>query len=122
LTGVGVNMGVNEPKVKKELQAQYLRQGLFEFNPNRHDYGAKEFLGQAVKARGLAEVDEAIDRLSRHPATARFISRKLAVYFVADEPPPALVERMATTFTSSDGDIAAVLRTMFTSAEFTQSL
>ncbi|HEX8404026.1 MAG TPA: DUF1800 domain-containing protein [Duganella sp.] len=122
LTGVGVNMGVGEPKVKQELQSQYVRQGLFEFNPKRHDYGAKEFLGQPVKARGLAEVDEAVDRLSRHPATARFISRKLAVYFVADEPPPALVDRMAATFAASDGDIAAVLRTMFTSTEFTQSL
>jgi uncharacterized protein (DUF1800 family) len=122
LTGVGVNMGTGEPKVKQELQSQYVRQGLFEFNPNRHDYGAKEFLGQPVKARGLAEVDEAVDRLSRHPATARFISRKLAVYFVADEPPPALVNRMAATFAASDGDIAAVLRTMFTSTEFTQSL
>lgn len=122
LTGVGVNMGGTEPKVKKELQAQYVRTGLFEFNPNRHDYGNKQFLGQAVKGRGLAEVDEALDRLSRHPATARYISRKLAVYFVADEPPPALVARMAAVFQSSDGDIAAVLRTLFTSTEFAQSL
>jgi uncharacterized protein (DUF1800 family) len=122
LTGVGVNLGTAAPNVKKELQAQYVRQGLFEFNPNRHDYGNKEFLGQTVKGRGLAEVDEALDRLSRHPATAHFVSRKLAVYFVADEPPPALVERMSSTFLSSDGDIAAVLRTLFMSAEFTQSL
>ena len=122
LTGVGVNLGGAEPKVKKELQAQYVRQGLFEFNPNRHDYGNKQFLGKTVAGRGLAEVDEALDRLSRHPATARFISRKLAVYFVADEPPPALVERMAATFVSSDGDIAAVLRTLFGSTEFAQSL
>jgi uncharacterized protein (DUF1800 family) len=122
LTGVGVNLGDAEPKVKPELQAQYVRKGLFEFNPNRHDYRDKEFLGQPVKGRGLAEVDEALDRLSRQPATARFISRKLAIYFVADEPPPALVERMSATFLSSDGDIAATLRTLFTSAEFTQSL
>ncbi len=122
LTGVGVNLGTAAPNVKKELQAQYVRQGLFEFNPNRHDYGNKEFLGQTVKGRGLAEVDEALDRLSRHPATAHFVSRKLAVYFVADEPPPTLVERMSSTFLSSDGDIAAVLRTLFTSTEFTQSL
>ena len=122
LTGVGVNLGATAPGVKKELQAQYVRQGLFEFNPNRHDYGNKEFLGQAVKGRGLAEVDEALDRLSRHPATARFVSRKLVLYFVADEAPPALVERMSATFLSTDGDIAAVLRTMFTSTEFAQSL
>ena len=122
LTGVGVNLGDTMPNVKKDKQEQYLRKGLFEFNPNRHDYGDKEFLGQTVKGRGLAEVNEALDRLSRHPATARYISKKLAIYFVADEPPPALVERMAASFQSSDGDIAATLRTMFTSAEFKQSL
>jgi uncharacterized protein (DUF1800 family) len=122
LTGVGVNLGDTMPNVKKDKQEQYVRKGLFEFNPNRHDYGDKEFLGQTVKGRGLAEVNEALDRLSRHPATARYVSKKLAIYFVADEPPPALVERMAASFQSSDGDIAATLRTMFTSAEFTQSL
>lgn len=122
LTGVGVNLSGTAAKVKSELQSQYVRSGLFEFNPNRHDYGNKQFLGQPVKGRGLAEVDEALDRLCRSPATARFISRKLAMYFVADEPPPALVARMAAVFQSSDGDIAAVMRTMLTSAEFVQSL
>ncbi|KQQ45800.1 hypothetical protein ASF61_19280 [Duganella sp. Leaf126] len=122
LTGVGVNFGDTEPKVRKELQAQYVRRGLFEFNPNRHDYGTKQFLGQPVRGRGLAEVDEALDRLCRNPATARFISRKLAMYFVADEPPPSLVDRMAQVFRSSDGDIAAVLDTLFRSGEFAQSL
>ncbi|HTD05141.1 DUF1800 domain-containing protein, partial [Undibacterium sp.] len=122
LTGVGVNMGANTPNVKRELQGQYVHQGLFEFNPNRHDYGNKQFLGQTVHGRGLAEVDEAIDRLSRNPATARFVSRKLAVYFVADEPPAALVDRMSQTFLSTDGDIAATLHTLFTSAEFSHSL
>jgi uncharacterized protein (DUF1800 family) len=115
LTGVGVNLGDKTPNVRKDKQDQYVRKGLFEFNPNRHDYADKVFLGQTVKGRGLAEVDEALDRLCRHPATARYISRKLAIYFVADEPPPQLVERMAARFQSSDGDIAAVLRVMFTS-------
>ncbi|SDG36436.1 MULTISPECIES: DUF1800 domain-containing protein [unclassified Duganella] len=122
LTGVGVNLTGKMPNVRKDKQDQYLRQGLFEFNPGRHDYGDKLFLGQQVKGRGLAEVDEALDRLSRSPATARYISRKLAIYFVADEPPAQLVERMAQRFQSSDGDIAAVLRVMFTAPEFTQSL
>jgi uncharacterized protein (DUF1800 family) len=122
LTGVGVNLGDKTPNVRKDKQDQYVRNGLFEFNPNRHDYADKVFLGQTVKGRGLAEVDEALDRLCRHPATARYISRKLAIYFVADEPPPQLVDRMAARFQSSDGDIAAVLREMFTSPEFTQSL
>ncbi|MBV7536638.1 DUF1800 domain-containing protein [Duganella sp. sic0402] len=122
LTGVGVNLSDKAPNVRKDKQNQYVRQGLFEFNPNRHDYGDKVFLGQTVKGRGLAEVDEALDRLSRSPATARYVSRKLAIYFVADEPPPQLVERMAQRFLSSDGDIAAVMRVMLTAPEFTQSL
>jgi uncharacterized protein (DUF1800 family) len=122
LTGLGVNLSANVPHVRRELQGQYVRQGLFEFNPNRHDYGDKEFLGQAIKGRGLAEVDEVLDRLSRHPATARFVSRKLALYLLSDTPPDALVERMAQTFLSSDGNIAATLQTLFESAEFAQSL
>ena len=122
LTGVGVNVAPAAPAVRPQLQNQYVRNGLFEFNPNRHDYGDKTFLGQTVRGRGLAELDEAIDRLARQPATANFISRKLAVYLVADEPPPALVERMARTFQSTDGDIAATLRMLFESSEFTQSL
>ena len=122
LTGVGVNLGPETPKVKPALQAQYVRRGRFEFNPNRHDYGDKQFLGQTVKGRGLAELDEALDRLSRSPATAHFISGKLAQYFVGDNPPEALVARMAATFRQSDGMIADVLQTMFSSPEFRQSL
>ncbi|APA69443.1 DUF1800 domain-containing protein [Janthinobacterium sp. 1_2014MBL_MicDiv] len=122
LTGVGVNLGTEAPKVKPALQSQYVRRGLFEFNPNRHDYGDKQFLGQTVKGRGLAELDEALDRLSRSPATARFISGKLAQYFVGDNPPDALVARMAATFEHSDGMIADVLQTLFASPEFRLSL
>ena len=122
LTGVGVNLGRDTPKVKPALQSQYVRRGLFEFNPNRHDYGDKQFLGQTVKGRGLAELDEALDRLSRSPATAHFISGKLAQYFVSDNPPAPLVARMAATFQQSDGMIADVLQTMFNSPEFKQSL
>jgi uncharacterized protein (DUF1800 family) len=121
LTGVGV-ASPNPPKVRPQLQAQYVRDGLFEFNPNRHDYGAKVFLGHEIRGRGLAEVDEALDILARQPATARFISRKLAVYFVADDPSPALVSRMTDTFLRTDGDIASVLRTLFRSPEFQASL
>ena len=122
LTGLGLNLTGKPPNVRRELQAQYVRVGLFEFNPNRHDYGDKVFLGQAIKGRGLGEVDEVIDYLSRQPATARFISRKLAIYFVADDPSKALVDRMAATFLQSDGDIAMTLRAMFDSPEFSASL
>ena len=122
LTGVGINLGTVMPTVKKDLASQYLRSGLFEFNPNRHDYGNKLFLGEALKGRGLAEVNEAIERLSRHPATARYVSKKLAMFFVSDAPPAELIEHMAATFTGTDGDIAATLRTLFSSAEFRASL
>ena len=125
LTGVGVTLrgpAAPPPRLRPELQDAYVLRGLFEFNPARHDFGPKTLLGRPMTQRGLAEVDEALDRLARAPATARFISRKLAVYFVADAPPPALVERMAATFTRSDGDIAAVLTTMFESPDFSASL
>jgi uncharacterized protein (DUF1800 family) len=122
LTGLGVNSDPTQPRVRPNLQSQYVRQGLFEFNPNRHDYGDKTFLGAPVQGKGLSEVDDALERLSRHPATARFISRKLATFFVADEPAPALVERMAQVFLRSDGDIASTVEAMFASPEFAASL
>ncbi|MBV8619654.1 MAG: DUF1800 domain-containing protein, partial [Curvibacter sp.] len=120
LTGVGVNLNPLDappPKLPPALRDQYVRRGLFEFNPARHDMGDKVLLGQPIRSRGLAEVNEALDRLARAPATARFISHKLAVYFVSDNPPAALVERMAATFSRSDGDIAATLATLFSAPE-----
>jgi uncharacterized protein (DUF1800 family) len=123
LTGLGVARPAEPaPKIKPELQEQYVRAGLFEFNPNRHDYGDKVFLGRTIKGSGLAESEEAIEMLSRAPATARFISRKLALYFVSDNPPQPLIDAMAETFRQSDGDIAAVLKTMFQSPAFAASL
>ena len=59
-----------------------------------------------------------IDILAHHPSTAKFISKELAQRFVADDPPQSLVDRMAQTFTKTDGDLRAVLQTMFTSPEF----
>ncbi len=102
-------------------QPGYVREGAFEFNPRRHDSGPKVFLGQPIRSHGVAEFDEALDRLARAPATARFISHGMAVYWLADDPPPPLVERMAQTFLRSDGDIAATLQTLLSSPEFAQS-
>jgi uncharacterized protein (DUF1800 family) len=125
LTGAGVNQSppsAPPPKLSPEQQSQYVRAGLFEFNPARHDFGDKVLLGHPIKGRGLGEIDEALDLISRAPATSRFISRKLAMYFVSDNPSPALVDKMAATFRQTDGDIAAVLKTMFGSPEFQNSL
>ena len=79
-------------------------------------------LGQPLRAEGLAEVDEALDRLARAPATARFITRKIALFLVGDKPPPALLQTLARTFERTDGDIAAVLEALFSAPEFRASL
>jgi uncharacterized protein (DUF1800 family) len=121
LTGFGVSYG-EPPRLRPDWQAQYRRQGLLEFNPARHDYGDKRFLGRPLRGRGAAELDEVLDRLARHPATARFVSRKLAQYFVGDTPSPALLDTMSRRFLDSDGRIADVLRVLFDSPEFSASL
>jgi len=122
LTGVGIDAKPEEPKLKVELQSQLIREGAFEFNPARHDYGDKTFLGHQIKGRGFAEVDEAIDILVHHPATATHLSKQIATYFVSDNPPDSLVAKMAQAFKTSDGDIAAVLSAMVHSPEFSASL
>ena len=121
MTGVGVSYRAEELRLPPRLAPYYVRRGAFEFDPRRHDFGAKVFLGAPIEQRGLAEFDEALDRIARAPATARFVARKLALYWMSDEPPPELVERMAAAFTRSDGDIAATLRTLLTTPEFAQA-
>jgi len=98
---------------------QPLEQGAaFQFDPKRHDPGDKVILGQAISENGIKEGMQVLDLLAHHPNTAKFISKKLAMRFVADDPPRALVDRMAQKFLSTDGDIREVLRTMFKSPEF----
>jgi uncharacterized protein (DUF1800 family) len=122
LTGVGIDLKPDDPKLPPDQQALYIRQGDFVFNPRRHDFGDKVFLGHTIKGSGFGEVEQALDILSREPATARHISTQLASFLVGDNPPPALVDRMARTFRQSDGDIARVLQTLFDSPEFSSSL
>jgi uncharacterized protein (DUF1800 family) len=91
----------------------------FQFNPATHDRKEKVILGHTLPAgRGEQDGLDVIDILAHHPSTAKFISKKLAQRFVADDPPQALVDRMAATFTKTDGDLRAVLQTMFSSVEF----
>lgn len=93
--------------------------GGFFFNEKVHDKGEKVVLGVTIPAGGGKEDGERVlDILANHPSTARFISRKLAERFIADDPPPELVEKMAKTFRETHGDIRAVLHTAFTSKEF----
>jgi uncharacterized protein (DUF1800 family) len=90
----------------------------FYFNSKRHDFSDKVFLGHAIKGSGMAEAEQALDILAKSPATARHISYQLAQYFVADQPPSALVEQLTQKFLDTNGDIRAVLSTLFHSAEF----
>jgi len=90
----------------------------FKFDGRLHDPDPKLVLGKKIQAGGMRDGEEVIDLLVHHPSTAKFISTKLARRFVSDNPPPALVARMAQTFQSSDGDIRAVMKTMIYSPEF----
>ena len=95
------------------------RGGGYVYNDRVHDKGEKTVLGVKIPAGGGREdAEKVLDILARHPSTARFISLKLAKKFVADDPPPALIERLARTFRDTDGDIRAVMSTMLGSKEF----
>jgi uncharacterized protein (DUF1800 family) len=95
------------------------RGGGFEFNPRMHDKGEKTVLGVKIPAGGgMEDGMKVIEMVSRHPSTARFVGRKLAQRFVADEPPDALVERMARSFLKTGGDLREVMKTMLDSKEF----
>lgn len=118
LTGVGINATAVMPKLKAEWQPLYRHEGAFEFNPARHDFNAKTLLGKQFADNGFGEIEQAVDLLVAQPACAKFISRKLATYFMGDTVPNEVVERMAKTFQRSDGDIAMVLRILLNSHEF----
>jgi uncharacterized protein (DUF1800 family) len=122
LTGAGVNATENTPKLPPARQALYVRHGLFEFNPARHDFEPKTLLHQPITEHGFPEIEQAVALLCRQPATAKFISLKLATYFVSDDPPPVLVAKMARTLQQTDGSIGAVLREMFLDRDFNVAL
>jgi len=92
--------------------------GDFQFNENRHEPGTKKVMGAKIKEHGEMEGRELLHMLAMRPATAEFISRQLAIRFVIDEPPQALVDRMAKSYLASGGDIPSVLKTLFHSPEF----
>ncbi len=94
----------------------------FVFRPMMHDRGEKTILGRRFAAGGgIEDGERGLDLLLRHPATARFVATKLCRRFVADEPPPALVERVARAYQETDGDIRAMLRAIFGAPEFRAS-
>ncbi|WP_273825801.1 DUF1800 domain-containing protein [Pseudomonas asplenii] len=122
LTGAGVlPLDDRVQKFGPRVAPLVVRDGLFQFNPNRHDFSDKVLLGQPIAGSGFDEITRAVELITRQPACARFISRKLAEYFVADQPPQALVDRVSATFQRTDGDIAQVMGTLFESPELQHS-
>jgi uncharacterized protein (DUF1800 family) len=89
----------------------------FRFAARLHDHGTKTVLGQRIEPAGEAEGESVIRRLARHPATAQRIALRLAQWFVADEPPPSLVQRLSERWVDSGGDIAAVMTALIESPE-----
>jgi len=92
--------------------------GGFIYRPRVHEPGEKVVLGHKIKDSGENEGREVLEILAQHPSTARFISTELAQRFVSDNPPKSLIDAMSKTFQKTDGDLRAVLETMFHSPEF----
>ncbi|MBS1798871.1 MAG: DUF1800 domain-containing protein [Acidobacteria bacterium] len=121
---LGVNGGYNQADVVQVAKVftgwtvEPLRGGEFQFEERRHEPGTKTVMGKAIREGGEREGLEVLHMLATSPATARFLSNKLAVRFVSDTPPQSLVDKMSKAYLVSDGDIATVLRTMFEAPEF----
>ena len=122
---LGVNGGYTQKDVTEVARVftgwtlkQPRQSSEFHFDERMHEPGDKTVLGHRIKPKGQKEGLEVLRILAHHPATASFICNKLAMRFVSDDPPPALVDRMSQVFLKKDGDIREVLKTMFTSPEF----
>ena len=119
LTGATANLG--DRPVPRAAGAY--AKGAFIFLPRQHDASAQVLLGRHIESStGFERIERVAEMLARHPSTARFISRKLAVYFYGDQPPEALIARTAAAFSASDGDIARTLYALFTAPEFGRPL
>ena len=111
--------GDGERRNARRGDAMQRTAGAFFFNSRTHDDGEKLVLGHKIPSGGgMKDGLMVLDILAHHPSTAKFIATKLVRHFVADNPPPALVERVAETFRKTDGDIRETLKTIFFSKEF----
>ncbi len=130
---VGVNGGYTQKDVTEVAKVftgwtvgkgfkQDTPQAQAEYDPSKHEPGNKLVMGHVIKDRGEAEGIEVLKLLAESPQCAKFISTKLAVRFVSDTPPQAMVDRMTKTFLDTKGDIRQVLATMVNSPEFFTSL
>ncbi len=93
------------------------RAGEFVFNPNMHQPGAQTVVGKSYPDAGFEQGRAVLATLAKHPATAKHVATKLARHFVADEPPPALVDRLNKRFMDTQGDLKELAKTLVTSSE-----
>ena len=107
--------GWGTPLVRDRREGAANMQSAFVFRASAHEPGARSVLGKRYAEGGVEQGRAILADLARHPATAKHLALKLARHFVADAPPPALVERMAAAYLKNDGDLAVVYRTMIES-------
>jgi uncharacterized protein (DUF1800 family) len=119
LTGWGFRRPGQPQQARVALNAEnFSNFNVFYFDPNRHDFSTKVFLGHTIKGSGVEEGEEALDILAQHPSTARHLSYELAQYSVSDQPPKSLVDRLSREYLNTRGDIRSVLKVLFHSPEF----
>ena len=95
---------------------------VFTFVASRHDTGAKTVLGNSIPAnRGIEDGDQVLDILATHPSTARYIAEKLCIRFIGEHPQTTAIDQVAATYTATNGNIPAMLLTLFGSEEFMSS-
>jgi len=95
---------------------------VFTFVTSRHDTGTKIVLGNTIAAgRGIEDGDQVLDILATHPSTARYIAEKLCIRFIGDHPQTTAIDQVAATYTATNGNISAMLLTLFGSVEFIAS-
>lgn len=118
---LGVDGGYRQQDVTelaRILTGWTVEKDAFVFRPDRHDPNSKKFLYQTVSYAGQGEGEKVLEQLAMHASTARFVTRKLAVRFVSDQPPKVLLDRLNRKFLSSRGDTRQLLECLVESPEF----
>ncbi|MFZ2726767.1 MAG: DUF1800 domain-containing protein [Methylococcaceae bacterium] len=111
LTGVGLRP-LNNPKIAPRFLPLVKEKGEFRFSPQKHDFGIKHVLGQDIQGQGFAEIELLVDRLSKHPATAKHIATQLSVFLLGDSPPVDTIAKASKVFIDSEGDLAKTTATI----------
>lgn len=106
----------------KNSNKEYVLKDFFLFRGEFHDYGDKKILGQTIKGEGYNEINKFIDIISENPKTAYFLSKKIAVYLMNDNPSENIIQEMSKKYLESHGDIASTIKPLLLSQEFNNSV